>query len=896
MANENPILTLNDKYIAIINGSIIKYSYMAEKEETLSMRKYVDAYLDAYYKRDTFDLYTYTQDEYVDAGVTDTNSIINYLTNQDLVPKPLREKLLENRRNTIIANYVEKNSYYRMLNGYPTEDEVEHVYIDYDTALLYGVDPTIPVNEIEDRQGSYYINRLEAAGVVKKLIEENPDKEYLKYIGTRRIDILDARRAKNFELLYLDSSLPDSIYDNFTQIYESCREYFMSTIYIAEYRNVIDYYDRFIGMCIMLMALQQLTCRSLASSIDRNYFDTKAVQALYEAYDIPYFSNLDETTQKTICQNINLLIQNKGTNKVIYDIASLLGYGKIDVYKYYIMKEHLMDKDGNPMFVTKEQFDENTGTYKTVYDYEKMYDVYFQKVLLDDWDYYEALENKRNRVGYESVTSGDPLWIEDDDLYKEIWESEYNYKESKYLGITISYKLSEMIYENILLLRMLMDQKTGIENLDLKLPMITGNLSVSLFDTVVLLCALTSKKYGLKGEIITTASKTLAVLDGLQELDDPYAIAVKTTAFNFDYFKDMTDLKDKTSEIYQYMSESEIKELEGYLTILTIDGSTKEEKIDAINDMYQNIRNLSKFLSSKMAYSETVEEYRAFMKFFDALYYSNETRRCFTVTDSVNGTRVADTFLNYLEMENPSLADFVKSLDRENCYTYIDHVISRLEDIVKNLQYMYVINNSTSSIQEVLIALIRFFKSYTTDLIGLNIVYIFDFKPDNIMKLFDKIWKIRKTLGLEDDLDISYSDSIRKLKETIRFPEDLKLNDMVRIHAELMIASKFSLIDRLKMIKLIQSGDYMKWLDDVRLHAKITLTEDSIHLVEKLHHIHSKEFINESLKLLDKILIEKKIMSKEELSLYDTISREHSEIRYDDYTGFRDSCYVIHNS
>ena len=79
-----------------------------------------------------------------------------------------------------------------------------------------------------------------------------------------------------------------------------------------------------------------------------------------------------------------------------------------------------------------------------------MYDVYFQKVRVNDYDYHEALEDPSNRVAYESVTSGDPYWIEDDPLYQEVWESEYNYKETKYLGVTVSYKLSELIYQNII--------------------------------------------------------------------------------------------------------------------------------------------------------------------------------------------------------------------------------------------------------------------------------------------------------------------------------------------------------------------------------------------------------------------------------------------------------------
>ena len=105
MANENPIQGLYDEYIKIIQGSTIKYGYLADTYETLEIRKEVDAYLDAYYKRDDFSLYDYTEDEYKIAclqyGLSDEFDYSYYLNNQNKTPDFLKNELLNNKRKTI---------------------------------------------------------------------------------------------------------------------------------------------------------------------------------------------------------------------------------------------------------------------------------------------------------------------------------------------------------------------------------------------------------------------------------------------------------------------------------------------------------------------------------------------------------------------------------------------------------------------------------------------------------------------------------------------------------------------------------------------------------------------------------------------------------------------------
>ena len=62
-------------------------------------------------------------------------------------------------------------------------------------------------------------------------------------------------------------------------------------------------------------------------------------------------------------------------------------------------------------------------------------------------------------AGFNPAADDNDNWWEDENLWSEIYEREFNFAETKYLGITISYKLSELVFENIIMLRMVFDMK-----------------------------------------------------------------------------------------------------------------------------------------------------------------------------------------------------------------------------------------------------------------------------------------------------------------------------------------------------------------------------------------------------------------------------------------------------
>lgn len=953
--------SLNDYYTGILQKIMLEMKesqyassdYSSEKDGSLAMRKYVDTFLDSYYLRDQYSDYTYNYSEllaaylelYAVEPTEDDDRKLRYLARDNSqIPNGFKPILLANRRQANIDRYVEKNDYYRMLNGQPNSDDdgTDKVYVTPDLCTKYGLNQQIywahyegdvyvslSVDEIEDyyneklgnNMGSHYMSILETSGCLQEIQDsifksttltqsEKDKKNYIKYLGSKKIDIVSARAAKNFEILYIDPSIPKQIVDQFIPIYEACRQYFVQSIYISSYRNVFDYYDRFIGLCIMTLALCQLIARSIQMSFNRDFFDNYAVQALYEEYDIPFFPKLSASMQQLICQNINMLIQEKGTNKVIYDVATLLGFSSIEVYRYYLLKEHMLDDNGDPIFAYTTRVNPVTGEEEEIFDYKQMFDVYFQKVNVLEEDYHEALEDPSKRVEYGTITEPDPFWIEDSDLIDDVYNTEYNYKETKYLGITISYKLSELLYSSIALIRLIFDHKDNLDTIHLKSLTVANDAELNLFDAFVTLCALLNKKYNLTGEVVTKPSQIISVINTTDEWADNNTErnsndAYQTFAFNFDWI-DSDDYNNVVETMMKYMTEDEIEEFLSYLTILTVPDTTNQEKIQAINKMYMNVKGMSRFLSEKLSNTKNIYEYRAFRRFYRSIFYCEQVSDMFTITDSSSVTRPATTFLEYLEYTNPTVAEFIDELDADEAHIYIDYIINQIEYILEDnddttnidLDSLHTINRSTSVLQEVLITLVKFFKSYTTDLVGLSTVYIFDFKPENLLKLLDEMWKIVKTIEANDSLNLSYSDMMDRIKVLAKISDEMKWLEEMFIKSTIWISDNFYLKDVVHIIKRVDVREYLNSIilkDIIQLHGTLYL-DDYISengLADYIKYIDKIDILHEPLTLYEKLFATKEIAEEERLKLFDAVRAVEKELNLSGSIRMKDTIYIV---
>ena len=873
----NPINRLYSDIVHILKTLTIKYKYKADELETMDSKEKGDRYINALNGTDTFYQYDdYTTEEFMKVGITDENAISYYKKNRFEIPEEFRSKLLTLRRERELNEYVETNNYYRMLIGLPDLDDKDYIYIPEDLCNKFNIPKDMTVHEVADKMGNYYITLLNSVGYFDELLEKYPEKEYLKHVGKNRITLSYARQSKNFAILSLDQEgIMESTYREFIRSYEKARIYFMSTIYTYEFRGVVPYYDNFIALCIFIMAIQQVSVRSIKNAVEREFYDEYMVKLLYETYGLPYFSKIDQETQKQICQNINLLIQNKATNKVILDIASLLGFTDISIYQYYLIKEQVFDENGRPVIKKKKQVNTTTGKEEEVYDWEAMRNVYFQKVNLKDQNIKEALTDPVNRVEYSEVTYYDPFWWEDDELHSEIWEESYNYLETKYLGATIPYRMTELVFQSVILLRMIMDKKSELSDITLLLPKITDS-PVSLADTVILFFALISKKMGISGQIMTLPSKIAHILETNDQVINNENKHIEILSFNFDafskenieetksiltpYFKrrkyrvvnghdvdlraDGTqDISAPTHKVSYELDETDLDEFLGYISKLSIPDASPEEKRIALNKAFENVEALYLFLSYHMSKTEDMDEYYALKKFYETAFYSNETAKMFEV-ETEDGVRPAETFEEYFMYTDSKIYDFLQKLDEDpdKIYSYIDHVIYKMEELVDNIGYLYTLNDGSSPLVELLQIMITFFKSYIMDFVDMSSLMIIDWDLENTIRLFGDIEHIAKTDEIEDHFGKEFMDLVHKVIANYKVEDRIALSEYIKEHKELFLEDEEKIYDMQELIRAMKQDAINDAFDQydavegitgtIKIRDSLTLT-DCCYKVEK---------------------------------------------------------------
>lgn len=721
----------------IVSSLIIKYDKKAKKFENIKELKKSDQFKSASLSQDSFNTYKeFDEDVIMQSGVTDLDLVKLYHKDKNKIPGQLRKSIVEIQRRKIIDNYVEYNNYFRMLNGQPDIEDEEFIFLDESIYYEFGIPSMTPVHLINKNS----LLLLEDQGIISKLIEKYPNKKYLKFTGKYKSELIDLRTEKNFSILYMTKDIPETLYNDFNMFYEQCREYFMSVIYIKEFSNSYDLYDNFIALMILVMTIQKVISKTFKNGIERDFYDISTLKTLFESYNVPFIFNLPLEYQRVLARNLNHLLRFKSTDKVLYDLCSLLGFERIKLFKYFLIKKHTLDENENPLFFYKEIDDGNGGT-KIVEDKERMYKFYFQTVELKERNTALALQNSSTIIDYNEVIVDDPYWVDDDELKSAIYETEFNYVETKYLSMNVMYKMSKMLFEGIYAFKTILDKKNEVSNITLVLPKIFNLRQIKLFDVIVLLFALISKKNGFAGNILISPTKILSVL-----------------GFNF---KNDFELIRNTIRNSPIIDQSILV----YLENMNI------TRAGDINLLFTNIKNLNDFLVDKMAQSQSLEEYRAYQKLFKALMISEENKDIFTKSDG----EIATTFSDYLMDSDSEIYSFLQNVQNEDISEDIDHILSKINEMITSLQYLYILNDSNNVVLNALIRLIRFFKSYTTDLRSFNILYLMDSQYYNMNRLINDIHLINKILELNDSFNLEYSDTI-KIQSEIYYKDNIRSN------------------------------------------------------------------------------------------------------------------------
>lgn len=419
-----------------------------------------------------------------------------------------------------------------------------------------------------------------------------------------------------------------------------------------------------------------------------------------------------------------------------------------------------------------------------------MYDIYFQGVNMKEVNESSALTDTSNRISYNDMIVDDQYWWDtDDELRHVLYETEYNIIESKYIGVHVMYRLTEMIHEVARFFRLVIDNKEYTRALHIQIYKIKSDVPLTYLETIVLAICLICKRNKMRGEIITTPSKTLSVL-------------------GFNFRADFDLIRKQLDDNKDLIEHEKIYNLIKDLSMSTVSD---------VNQVYGNIKELWNFLIDKMSRAKTIEEFEAYEKLYKTLHYTDDLSTVFTMS---NG-KVAETYLEFLEDLNEDLALFVETSDDQDILIALEAIIYSLENEIENLEYLNILNEGNSIMTDALRTLVMFFKSYTIDLKHMSIIYVMDNRYYNMIKLISQIKNIDAQLTVGDTMD-SLTHKLHSVVEMLK-SDDLGLRTDARMSNGLLLESLAKLIDKISLS--VASDNY----DSVRLSDVEFVSSDIAH-------------------------------------------------------------------
>ena len=705
------------------------------------------------------------------------DKVPQYINNLLGLPKDIQNIIVNDLSAKVIANYEEKNEYYRMLSGLPElEDKAtDFIYVRNMGMVEHGIPEDVPVHKLTIEQ----IDILESYGVLDTLKAKYPKKYYLNYLGIHAIDALEARRAKDFEILRL--GVPDNLKnrETFMGEYYGARRYVLATMYNDKMFYNSRYYHATVGIIMLMLAI-----RNMMVPTESMYLSfEEIIDSILESYGVlQYFKRLPFSYKRKLAIAMDRLLMIKGTDQVLVDLCKLFAYDNLIANRYYLAKVPVRDENGKIKIVRKDD-----GTL----DYDKMYDLKFIKsdISNKDIDF-----NPEDFIDYETVVSGDPLWQLTDEEEAKFKADGYNIMMSKYISIEAAYELSNLTYETNYFINLLLNNRQNAASIRTTNMYSTSGYT-TLYGMLMFLLSAFAKRSGYDGNIVYDPEGVADVygfdVDELKAVatsvvnntGNPYTVNGKNTKdlsvdtlfqtrgklMQFNYNPDITDMK-RILELYE-IEDIDVNSLvpkkpEGSLTT------------DQFVDVYVTNTNIYRMIIDEMKTTTNYKRYEALSQIKKILFTSEYTAKNFTKSD---GT-LAETYRDMLDDIDPKLGqklDSIEEDDEDELDQLILYILQKLEVMFdsKELKYLFLNTPGVAGtlITKYLRTAIELFKASSVEFSTINIV--FEYGDEVPIRVIDRnvLWVKKVT---NEDIFID---------DEIGFHKYLFLDDFVNVEPKIYI-------------------------------------------------------------------------------------------------------------
>ena len=637
-SSKNPMSEYLLKLQLIITNTEFMNKEEARKYETMETKVNGSKYVNAVLEKDAFESYDWNsfvlKNALADLGYN-YKEIIKYLDHPEFIPYPAKQLLLKRARVSRIRAYQEPNKYYLNLTGKPMMNVDPIIQVPDDFVKTYDQDASLSKGQAIHDMPKKYQELFMNSKYYQDLLEQYPNVEYLKHIGSNAVPLEVSRVAKDGDILLINTSKlqtyhetygnvtvsPDIVHE-FVTIYKKVCRYVYGTLR-GDFQQIYPNYNSFIRLLVIYMTIGQCMNAFMKKSTKLIYMTNEIANDYFTLYGLPSVL-MEMSSLMKFLKKFRMLLMDKGTNTV-YRVKDLIGYENTDIYTLVMVKQQAF-KDGYPLY-TK---DPETG--KLI----PQQNIVFRRMgTTDDNVSYFQFKNSIKEYPWQEIASGDPRWWDTAEVRKMIQEMNYTLSNSKYIQLSTTMDMDDIWWQCCILLRGLLDHRKETIYTQLAISQsLGGQSSISLFEAVLLLIIMMNWNHtDFRGRYMSgglylpngTINGVAACLDllfnGLQADGTPNPLKLggpyRLSSFNF-------DLKTQEPDKYNALSKYEYLEPDRLMPML--DRIMDREDVNIAEVLMSNVKNVFVYLETKLRTASTIHEFRQVTDAYNWLFLVDPIR------------------------------------------------------------------------------------------------------------------------------------------------------------------------------------------------------------------------------------------------------------------------------